>query len=55
MRKRKSTALLISAMLSISALPFPAGTTAAAGTEIKAEFESGTLTDCENREPITWE
>ncbi len=55
MRKRKSTALLISAMLSISALSLPAGTSAAAGTEIKAEFESGTLTDCENREPITWE
>ena len=55
MRKRKSTALLVSAMLSVSALSLPAGTSAAAGTEIKAEFESGTLTDCENREPITWE
>ncbi|MBR3446415.1 MAG: glycoside hydrolase [Oscillospiraceae bacterium] len=55
MKKRKTTALLVSAMLSVSALSFPAGTSAAAGTEIKVEFESGTLTDCENREPITWE
>ncbi|MBR6718208.1 MAG: glycoside hydrolase [Oscillospiraceae bacterium] len=55
MKEKKTTALLTAAMLSISALSFPAGSTAAAGTEIKAEFESGTLTDCENREPITWE
>ena len=55
MKKRKAAALLTAAMLSISALSLPAGTSAAAGTEIKVEFESGTLTDCENREPITWE
>lgn len=29
--------------------------TAAASDVIKVEFESGVLTDCENREPITWE
>ena len=59
MKPYRMTALALAAVLTAFAAPHPAGapakvTAAAAGTEIKVEFESGTLTDCKNSEPITW-
>ncbi len=56
MKTHKKTAMLMAAVLAVGALSVPCGTvTAADDTVIKVEFETGTLTDCENREPITWE
>ena len=56
MKTKKQAALLTAAVLVMSALPQPAGTASAEETVVqKVEFESGTLTDCEEREPITWE
>lgn len=55
MKIRRKTAVLAAAALCMSALSLPAGFVSAADEVIKVEFESGVLTDCENREPITWE
>ncbi|MBQ6040626.1 MAG: glycoside hydrolase [Oscillospiraceae bacterium] len=55
MKQKKQTALLLSAMLSVSALSFPADSASAEKELLKVEFESGVLTDCEEREPIKWE
>ena len=56
MKTKKTAALAMAAVTAFCALPLPAGCASAADAEtvIKVEFESGTLTDCENREPITW-
>ena len=53
MKAKRGTALVSAAVLCMSALSLPAGTSAASEV-IKVEFESGKLTDCENP-PITWE
>ena len=56
MKTNKKNALLTAAVIAVGALTMPCGTVSAAdGKVIKVEFESGTLTDCEEREPITWE
>lgn len=56
MKRNRKTAMLTAAVIAVGALSLPCGTASAAdGEVIKVEFESGTLTDCENREPITWE
>lgn len=56
MKTNRKTALLTAAAIAVGALSVPCGTVSAAdGKVIKVEFESGTLKDCEEREPITWE
>ena len=56
MKTHKKTAMLTAAVLAAGALAMPCETASAADSKvIKVEFESGKLTDCENREPITWE
>jgi len=53
MKRTKAAALLVSAATALCACPLP---DAAAADKVvtKVEFESGTLTDCEFSEPITW-
>ncbi len=53
MKKRKLAALSAAVVLCLGAMPVPAGS--AADDVLKFEFEDGTLVDCEEREPITWE
>ena len=53
MNKKRITAMLLAAALCAGTVP--AAGASAAMDPIKVEFESGTLTDCEEREPITWE
>ena len=56
MKTKKKAALLTAAVLVMSTLSLPAGTASAADNVLqKVEFESGTLTDCEYRETLTWE
>ena len=56
MNSYRLTALALAAVLTAVAAPHPQGTqtAAAAGTNIKVEFESGKLTDCKEQTPITW-
>lgn len=52
MKKMNLTAVTTAAVLWMAAVPvLPAQ---AAEFPLRVEFESGTLTDCEEREPITW-
>jgi len=58
MKSYRAAALALAVYLTALSAPHPETSAKAAdtvSTEIKVEFESGTLTDCEYREPITWE
>lgn len=54
MKKYRLTAAAAAALLCVQMAAVQLPEAAAADDVIKIEFESGTLCDCENREPITW-